>query len=63
MMIDLTRLRGEHVDAQWYDSRQGHYSPIGTYARQPTSFTPPADGPDWVLVLGRVNEYGAEYSA
>ena len=58
MLVDLTRLQGERINAQWYDPRNGQYSPIGVYDRQPTSFTPPTHGPDWVLVLvnERVNE-------
>ena len=58
MQVDLTRLQGERINAQWYDPRNGEYSPIGVYDRQPTSFTPPTHGPDWVLVLvnERVNE-------
>jgi hypothetical protein len=55
--VDLTRLRGERVNAVWYDPRNGQYAPIGVYARQSTLFTPPAQGPDWVLVLDSLNEW------
>jgi hypothetical protein len=52
MTINLTRLRGSAVQATWYDPRTGQSNAFGTYpTSSPASFTPPPDGPDWVLVL------------
>ncbi|HEY3341916.1 MAG TPA: glycoside hydrolase family 140 protein, partial [Anaerolineae bacterium] len=56
MRVDLTRLCGERVNAVWYDPRTGQYLPIGVYTCQPALFTPPAEGPDWVLVLDSLNQ-------
>ncbi len=50
--INLDRLSGEVVTAWWYDPRTGQSSPIGEYPTTgPRTFTTPAAGPDWVLVL------------
>jgi hypothetical protein len=52
--IDLSRLSGSEVKAQWYDPRNGSWSPIGQYPNSGVrEFTPPSTGEkeDWVLVL------------
>ena len=52
VQIDLTRLSGERLDVWWYDPRTGAATPQGSQPRSgPATFTPPAGGPDWVLVL------------
>jgi hypothetical protein len=53
--LDLTRLAGEHLAVWWYDPRNGIAQSGGTIARtERARFTPPAGGPDWVLVLDNV---------
>jgi hypothetical protein len=53
--LDLTRLVGEHLAGYWYDPRTGIARSIGVIQkRDRLSFTPPAGGPDWVLVLDDV---------
>jgi YD repeat-containing protein len=53
--IHLDRLVGRHVQASWFDPRSGADSPHGEFpARGTHTFTPPAAGPDWVLVLDAV---------
>jgi hypothetical protein len=55
--VRLDRLNARQVDAQWYDPRTGEYISIGRIpVQQEISFTPPAQGPDWVLVLDAVTE-------
>lgn len=49
--IDLGKLAGARTEAHWYDPRTGGYTPIGEFAAGVQEFTPPAQGPDWVLVL------------
>jgi hypothetical protein len=50
--LDITRLAGERLASYWYDPRTGVARLIGVIQRQDRlSFTPPAGGPDWVLVL------------
>ena len=52
--IDLARISGKEVKAQWYDPRKGTWSPIGQYPNSGVrEFTPPSTGEkdDWVLVL------------
>jgi len=50
--VDLSRLSGQTISAQWYDPRTGAATAIGTFPQgQAQEFTPPPDGPDWVLVL------------
>ena len=56
MRVDLTRLGGSRIQAAWYDPRNGQSASIGVFPREPATFTPPASGPDWVLVLDPVNE-------
>jgi hypothetical protein len=52
MSIDLSSLKGKHAVAQWYDPRTGAYTLIDEYPiAGAQSFTPPTEGPDWVLVL------------
>jgi hypothetical protein len=53
--LDLSRLTGERLACYWYDPRTGlarSFSVLEKQAR--ASFTPPAGGPDWVLVLDDV---------
>jgi hypothetical protein len=52
--IDLTRISGSEVKAQWYDPRTGSWLPIGQYPNTGArEFTPPSAGEkeDWVLVI------------
>jgi hypothetical protein len=50
--LDLSRLAGERLACHWYDPRTGLARSFGVLERQArVSFTPPAGGPDWVLVL------------
>jgi hypothetical protein len=50
--IDLEKLAGTTLTAWWYDPRLGIAQRLGEFPRRGTrAFTPPADGPDWVLVL------------
>ncbi len=52
VLVSLGWLAGTQLRASWYDPRSGATTPIGTFARTATAaFTPPASGPDWVLVL------------
>lgn len=40
------------VRAWWYNPRTGHAAELGCFpAAQSATFTPPVDGPDWVLIL------------
>lgn len=50
--INLERLTGRGMVAWWYNPRTGEATAIGqVHAMGKASFTPPVDGPDWVLVL------------
>ena len=50
--VRMNRLSGESARAWWYDPRTGSATPLGEYPTEGThTFTPPAGGPDWVLVL------------
>ena len=50
--IDLARLAVGPLAAWWYDPRTGAATPLaGPVTGATHSFTPPAQGPDWVLVL------------
>ena len=50
--VDLGRLSGKTILARWFDPRTGAALPIGEFPQgRPAEFTPPVDGPDWVLVL------------
>ena len=50
--IRAEALSGERLTVWWYDPRTGAAHSAGILPRQPVmTFTPPADGPDWVLVL------------
>jgi hypothetical protein len=45
-------LHSRELTAWWYDPRTGTVIPLGLYETgKDLTFTPPADGPDWVLVL------------
>lgn len=49
--INLDWLAGQ-ATASWFDPRSGATTGIGTFPNSGThSFTPPTNGPDWVLVL------------
>ena len=51
-MVDLGALGGAAARGWWYDPRTGVASEIGTFPVQgEQTFMPPADGPDWVLVV------------
>ncbi|MBO0933149.1 glycoside hydrolase family 140 protein [Fibrella aquatilis] len=50
--VDLSKLSGQRITAYWHDPRTGQKTPAGTIQdRQAHEFQPPANGPDWVLVL------------
>jgi hypothetical protein len=50
--LDLSKLSGEQLAGYWYDPRTGTARSIGLLQKADrVSFTPPAGGPDWVLVL------------
>lgn len=50
--VDLRRLSGQTLIAQWYDPRTGESTSIGQFPQgQSQEFTPPSDGPDWILTL------------
>ena len=52
--IDLKRISGSEVKAQWYDPRNGMWLPIGQYPNTGVrEFVPPSTGEkdDWVVVL------------
>jgi hypothetical protein len=54
--VRLNMFKGGQVQAQWYDPRSGNWTTIGLFAESSeTTFTPPAEGPDWVLVLDAVD--------
>ena len=56
--VNMGKIAGNDVDAQWYNPRDGSYTPIGKMVnREIAEFTPPgqtANGNDWVLVLHSV---------
>ncbi|MEN9938320.1 MAG: hypothetical protein RLZZ387_4899 [Chloroflexota bacterium] len=50
--VRLDAVSGTTARAWWYDPRTGEASPAGELPASGThTFAPPADGPDWVLVL------------
>lgn len=50
--IDMSRLSGGQLVAQWYDPREGTAIEIGAFTNRGVQpFTTPAAGRDWVLVL------------
>jgi hypothetical protein len=50
--LDLDKLSGDVLKVSWYNPRQGTAQQADDVKRQgQESFTPPAEGPDWVLVL------------
>ncbi|HMN31389.1 MAG TPA: DUF4038 domain-containing protein, partial [Caldilineaceae bacterium] len=50
--IDLHQLDNRALSSWWYNPRSGEALPIGlVHGMGKASFTPPLDGPDWVLVL------------
>lgn len=54
--IELERLTGSALTASWFDPRTGEATPPERIARVGRlTFTPPGAGPDWVLVLARVD--------
>ena len=53
--LDLDKLSGDVLNVSWYDPRQGTAQRAGDVKRQgQQSFTPPAEGTDWVLILDDV---------
>ncbi len=55
LQVDLSLLSGK-IMASWFDSRNGKFHLIGEYPNQPTKFTSPITGPDWVLVLDSMDK-------
>ncbi|QYO64668.1 putative collagen-binding domain-containing protein [Leptolyngbya sp. 7M] len=58
IQVNLTKLKGDSVNASWYDPRQGIATSIDTFGvKEPSAsnktFAPTTDGrgQDWVLVL------------
>lgn len=52
IVVRLDRLFSRKIRAWWFNPRDGSSSLIGDYEKlEPTGFTSPPDGPDWVLVL------------
>jgi hypothetical protein len=52
--VHMDKLAGTKIKAQWYDPREGTWSPIGQYSNSGVrEFVPPSNGDqsDWVLVL------------
>jgi hypothetical protein len=50
--VRLDAVKGRTVDGWWFDPRRGSATRLGPFqASGVRSFTPPEDGPDWVLVL------------
>lgn len=52
--VDMTKISGPQISAQWYDPRDGSLADIGVYDNSGTEqFTAPSSGEDndWVLVL------------
>lgn len=59
VQIDLRKLRGDAIRAWWYSPRTGQIGHIGKVDKgEAVTFTPPGDGPDWVLVLDDVAANG-----
>jgi hypothetical protein len=51
LSVDLSRLKGNTLQASWYDPRTGKSKKIGSYpAKKTVSFTSPTEE-DWVLVI------------
>ena len=51
----LDPLAGSQVNASWFNPRTGETNQAGSYPSQgEQTFTPPAEGPDWVLILDAV---------
>jgi hypothetical protein len=54
VQLDLGSLGGPQAEASWYNPRSGEHNRIGPVATgEPQTFTTPAEGPDWVLVVTR----------
>jgi hypothetical protein len=54
--VNMAKITGGRVEANWYNPRNGKRTPIGVYANSGTRrFVPPTsgDGNDWVLMLDR----------
>jgi len=52
VIVRMDALRGAVARAWWFNPRMGVASEIGTFPVQGVqTFIPPADGPDWVLVV------------
>jgi hypothetical protein len=52
VVIDFERLTRRAMNSWWYNPRTGQATAIGqAHAMGHVAFTPPVDGPDWVLVL------------
>ena len=53
--VDLTKLSGAQVQAQWFDPREGVFEDLGVFQRSAEQvFTPPGEvGPDndWLLII------------
>lgn len=59
--VNTWALKGSRLEAWWYDPRTGSAAAIGHLTKAPfLTFQPPADGPDWVLVL---DDRAAQYPA
>jgi hypothetical protein len=56
VLVDLTKLAGPTIQAWWYNPRTGESSAVGEFTCQPQTFTTPAKGSDWILVLDSTSE-------
>lgn len=56
--LNMGKIQGKHVQASWFNPREGNTTEIGKYANEGTlEFDPPgekADGNDWVLLLNSI---------
>lgn len=55
--VNMSKITGGSVKAQWFNPRTGQYTLVGTYSNAGSrTFAPPTggSGQDWVLVLDRV---------
>lgn len=57
--VHLTSLTGSTVRGWWFDPRTGQIAHAGKLATAatPATFTPPFDGPDWVLVVEDAGQF------
>jgi hypothetical protein len=53
--VDFSRLTGKEFQASWFDPRSGAVQETGRgWSASRNTFSPPAPGEDWVLVIDSV---------